>query len=96
MIESTKIVGNEDLSNEFNYQIYPNPASEWVNINLKNAEKIHELKILNPQGQVVIQNKLDSKSNHELKFSVKHFPKGIYLVELRSQDVVKTSKITIN
>ena len=96
LIESTKIVGNEDLSNEFNYQIYPNPASEWVNINLKNAEKINELKILNPQGQVVIQNKLDSKSNHELKFSVKHFPKGIYLVELRSQDTVKTSKITIN
>ena len=38
LIESTKIVGNNDYTSEFKFNVYPNPTNEIINIALSNTK----------------------------------------------------------
>ncbi len=59
--------------------IYPNPATNIINIALKNQnQQISQLSIIDIQGRVVQQEMLNDK---QTKIDVSLLPKGVYIIE---------------
>jgi hypothetical protein len=82
---------NEELS-QLNWNLYPNPVSDQLTINLENLDFSGQssIEIINTMGQVIQKVELTSTSSlvpcHELE-------SGIYLVRLTHNNVTAIKKI---
>jgi hypothetical protein len=70
----------EEIENE-NIRIYPNPANDKINIELKNETKGNVV-ITNQLGQVVKEMNIDGK---ELTIDVEDLTSGIYFINVSNQ-----------
>ncbi|MFW5754658.1 MAG: T9SS type A sorting domain-containing protein [Marinilabiliaceae bacterium] len=68
----------EDPDSEKGVQIWPNPATDVLNVKTKEYFKVVEL--LNMTGQ--IEKKVEVKSEKELSISVGDSPRGLYLLRV--------------
>jgi len=69
-------------------KVYPNPASEFVNIEFANKlSQDAELKIYNSLGQLVLRNKI-IKGKQTCRLDIAHFNSGVYFFEIVSNTVV--------
>ncbi|MEI7981205.1 MAG: carboxypeptidase regulatory-like domain-containing protein [Bacteroidota bacterium] len=72
-------------------KVYPNPASDVVNV--KSDFTIKSIEVLSFIGQTVYtQNNLDTK---QIQLNVSSFGSGVYFVKLNTSEGVKTTKITV-
>ncbi|MCS6794483.1 MAG: S8 family serine peptidase [Raineya sp.] len=78
-----------NLSEELNrnVQLYPNPATTEIQLELGSGDKIQHVTIFNQLGQKVMQV---AYTNEPIQVS--HLPKGIYLVEIQTQQQRKVTK----
>jgi PKD repeat protein len=75
------------------YNIYPNPVSEYIYIDLKNVNFRNEIKLINNCGQVVYKT---STNNGKVQIDTKSLNlKGIYLVQVIAGEKVSTQKIIV-
>jgi len=76
-----------------NFNMYPNPASNKVNIDLPDAS-IYEVNLMNISGKVMKQLKtgIDAKI---VELNINDLPKGIYLVELKNDSNSNIQKLVI-
>ncbi len=81
----------EDI-NTFSFQIYPNPTSTFLNIELKKVEdKNFEIQLLNIKSQTVFGQTLNaSNKNHQI--NVSDMPNGIYLIQIISNSLIYSQK----
>ena len=84
MIDVTETVGVEDFTNEA--VVYPNPATELVNINT--SDNVQRVEIFNMQGQLVKVETGEVKS-----VSVKDLANGLYTLKLTTDNGVSMHKI---
>ena len=71
--------------------IYPNPATEVVNV--KSDQTITGIEVINFIGQpVYVNNKVDSKT---AKIDVVTFKTGVYFVKVSTSEGMRTVKITV-
>ena len=74
------LVNAQELKNEFKFDIYPNPASEFVILE-SNTKNIQDF---NFQIHSIIGNKINISSNiisnNKIKFSVKEISSGYYFI----------------
>jgi hypothetical protein len=83
-------VGINDLSNN-SLSLYPNPASEFVNV--VSSNDIKTIEVLNYIGQTIYNNKnVDQKTT---KLNVTGFTAGVYFVKVTTTSGTKTTKITV-
>ncbi len=84
-------VNNVSKAN-FQYNIYPNPTSGIINVDLENVnEKITKIQIENAVGQMVISENINSK---HFTFNIQNFPAGIYFVKIiEGGNIVATQKV---
>lgn len=82
-------LGVADLNSMDEISIYPNPASDFVNISSSNT-KIDSVVITDASGRVVMTNKMDALSG---KVNIAHLPKGVYMVSLTADGKTVTKKI---
>ncbi len=71
-------------------EIYPNPASDLLNIVSNNT--IKRIRVLNFVGQTML-NKAVSKTN--LSINTTDYPPGIYILQIETANGIKTEKVTI-
>ena len=72
-------VGIEDVKpNSMGVQIYPNPATEWLNVKVALEFTDVNLRIINLSGQLVGQYELSAPLNY---LSVSNLPYGLYLLK---------------
>jgi hypothetical protein len=83
-------VGIEDAE-ESNFRIYPNPASQHINI--ESGTEITGIKILNNSGQKLFDETLNV-FNYQI--DVSRFEKGIYFIGIKTKDNEVYKKITID
>ena len=86
-IDTTNV--NELEIKNVSFDIYPNPASDVINIK-SNAQR-YEYQMINSLGQVV----LEGVSSGENTISVANMKNGIYFLRLVSDDEMSINKITI-
>jgi len=74
--------GIEEARNGISFNLYPNPASQTLNIACNNLKDNATLQMLNTQGQIVLQSKL---LNANTKLNIQHLPSGLYFVKVGSE-----------
>ncbi len=92
-------VGVSDISDNNSYlEIYPNPASNLIQIKLENPinENIH-LKISNLAGVTIKQEIVSVQANQpfQKEWAVNDIPKGIYVLTARDGDRLYSSKLVL-
>jgi hypothetical protein len=70
--------------------VYPNPASDLLNIN--SNKQILKVKILNYTGQIVAENKFNSK---EVIINTSVYNPGIYFIQIETEKGISTKKVVI-
>jgi hypothetical protein len=78
---SSATVGIEELNNEFNTTLYPNPTNSIVNITL--VEEIQTISIYNSLGALVQTEKINS-------FSVEQLSSGLYILKVKTEKGTQT------
>lgn len=74
------------------FHIYPNPATEFININTSFTDEEISLKVFNAVGkEVLILNKLSSET-----IDVSAFAKGVYYLQLNVNSKIATQKLIVN
>lgn len=96
-IESPTGISNAAVENINEVKIYPNPASNNVNINFSSTEaQVINTRIINELGQVVYATSSQSVvGNNLVRLDVSSLKQGIYFVQLRSNKGDVNSKLLI-
>jgi hypothetical protein len=88
--------GIDDAANSLSINIFPNPASDVVNIEVEGIVGSMELRMLNLAGQVVYAEKIEKQSSSFLRaINVSQFPAGVYYIHLAGDNVNKVQKVVI-
>jgi hypothetical protein len=72
---STSIIENDDNANN-SFDVIPNPATDFVQLNTDKINSDYEVVITNALGEVVL------KAKNQNKFNTSYFQEGIYVVEV--------------
>ena len=96
--DTTKTITQIDIE-EFEYysKVYPNPTTDFINIELQQKNKI-EYKLSDLQGKAVLQGKFTEKIN---KIDLNKLPNGIYALTLTNptdnkKETIKIIKVVSN
>lgn len=81
------ILSNDKFVSQ-NFNIYPNPTSDVLNISLENNLVLQEATIYNNLGQVV-------KTATENVIDVSQLAKGLYFVEVTTDQGKATKKVVV-
>jgi len=73
--------------------VYPNPASDFVNIDLKN-QPVVRIELRDMSGRILFSDKAVS-GNQPYRLNVNHYPKGSYLLTVYLTDRTVTKKLII-
>jgi hypothetical protein len=80
-------------SKNTDFNVYPNPSSEIINISV-HGKNIDEVIFINSLGQILNYIKVDRKEKIEV--DVSGFPSGLYALRIKSHDEYSTKSIIIN
>jgi hypothetical protein len=90
---SSEINSSSVLNKEFD--IYPNPATDFIEISLENTNNINlKLNILNTSGISVLNRYLFDSSS--LKISTENLQPGIYFIVISDNETQKIKQLVIS
>lgn len=84
-------IGKINYSNSF--VLFPNPAEDYLTIDLVGHHKNAEATISDITGKVIYKNTFEE--NLILTVNTRYFAEGIYLVQIKSEDFVETKRLVI-
>ena len=97
-LSSISTLGIEELSNNFDVTVYPNPASSVANVsfNLKDQSSV-SVTVTDLSGKTVYSNNLGSTTSgsHNLTINTDAIANGVYMVTFVANGVVSTEKLVI-
>jgi len=74
--------------------IYPNPATDNINIKVENIQGSTQVRITNMNGQIVLDQQINI-ANDVASVQLPDLKPGIYFVNIISKDAVLTRKLTV-
>ena len=83
----------DDFTKETQAQVYPNPTQGYFKVNFEINEPV-KVVVYNVSGKIVLEKDLETLSPSE-EFNISHFPKGIYLLDIKSQEHTIRKKILL-
>jgi glucose/arabinose dehydrogenase len=87
------LVNTKDLKNVFSYNIFPNPFSEIININMNlDRSEWVSYKVVDLAGKVMLTGKLES-DEIDLSISSLTWEAGLYFIEMESESFYFTEKL---
>ena len=78
----------ESASEEMSFSIWPNPATETVNLDLSEFEKSAGILVVNSLGQLVCSSSISSQDRFSLPVS--NWSNGIYSITVRGENKTTT------
>lgn len=85
-----------DVANEERIEIFPNPANDILNVVVEtNSENDISISIYNLEGQLEIEEIYNNKKEI-IQIDLSDLPMGMYIVKIRTDNVVVNKKIIIN
>jgi len=91
-IEVFPATGIHENENKEDVLIYPNPASDFINI--EGAIDIKKIEILDLDGRTHLVNQISSDILNLTKVSIATLPAGIYIIKITSDSGIITKKIS--
>lgn len=88
---------NEILNNNTLFNIYPNPAKDYINVNIKNIKgNFLTINIFNIKSKLVLSDNIKLQSNTiNLNYSTKNFKSGVYFLNIKNNKLNETFKFII-
>ncbi len=83
-------------SSAYSIQVYPNPAHDWVQIQLENTDMDQFIKISDNKGQMVENARVAAGSETQVKIKVSHLREGIYQVKVGTAKESSTLRLYIS
>ncbi|WP_207424231.1 DUF2341 domain-containing protein [Desertivirga brevis] len=74
---------NYSLKNNAKVSLYPNPASNVLNVVIDKAYSVKHWSIVSPEGKIIRQKQVDN--NHMLPLNVADLKPGVYILDLRGE-----------
>ena len=96
-MEYYAIASVEDYNGIEDLMVYPNPATDYVNIefSVPQAEKI-TFQLMDLTGKILKQSKLDGVAGtNQYRFDIQGVSKGLYLMEIATDSGKSVRKITV-
>ncbi|MDD4847318.1 MAG: T9SS type A sorting domain-containing protein [Bacteroidales bacterium] len=75
--------------NDVNVKIYPNPTADWLQISV--SDVIQSLEVVNVLGQQMMN--VPMSTNKDVQISLKSLPAGIYFLNLKGDNFIKTERV---
>jgi len=88
-------LGIKEIAEQPTFQIYPNPASDKVNI-ITGNENIMKVNVLDVSGKTVMNIPVETGVGATLSINTSALPKGLYLFQVYTDKGVNTSKVVLN
>lgn len=86
---------NQMIKGETDFSVYPNPANNQLNVELINNSNLNsEIRIYNKLGQIVLSSK--TKIFRTINLNISNLNTGVYIIEIRTDNVSKTKKFIKN
>ncbi len=88
--------GTEDLTNDMNFSVYPNPSAGEFNVNLesKTASAV-DLTVRNVVGQTVMIKEVAVSGSTKETISLANYDKGVYFLTINNNGETKTVKLIV-
>ena len=86
-----------DVDQQLAFQVSPNPASDYLYMNLKNSvnkNAAYQLKLVNLNGQVI--KSIQTNNLENFRFPLNDISGGLYLMQVQTENGFWTEKILIN
>jgi DNA-binding beta-propeller fold protein YncE len=80
IVDLTALLSVSSFNNDFNFKIYPNPTSDFIQIKSNENVEIKNIKIYDSNGRIVAKY----SNNSENKYDISQLENGIYLCEINS------------
>lgn len=95
-INRTSTVGIDEFAENIELiKVYPNPATEFVNIDLNEfSDKVNSINVLNVQGQQISSTKVTNEKT--LKLPLQGLSEGVYFIQIQSAQGILTKKIIVS
>jgi hypothetical protein len=94
-IDEDATVGTSDQQLDQTLRVFPNPASDRLNVAFGQAvEGPVALRLLNLQGQMLAQQAFNSVSGN-LELDISQLPGGIYFLNIQTQQGIVSRKIAV-
>jgi hypothetical protein len=90
-VDPSTIVNVEEL-NTAGFAVFPNPASDVINVNLSTEMANASFTLIDASGRVVIEQPLSKKFN---VIDIASLEKGIYVIQVMNNGVLNTKKVVI-
>lgn len=95
-IEVISTIGIEDLENQLSFNIYPNPADNYVNINIQSADaKDLQINFTNQLGMIVLSKAVQVNGAFNTQLDLSNLSGGIYLINFNGDQINQTSKVIV-
>lgn len=95
-INNAVITGINDHNFDATFNIFPNPAKDFVNVKLQNVANVNcKIQIVNSIGQIAQEIDLGNDSEITRNISVSNLNSGIYMVKTTLGDKVSVRKLII-
>jgi len=80
-----------DESENINYAVYPNPATDKITVALKNTDAIAAISIVDLSGKIIFK-KIENKNNSSIVVDISSLASGVYFIEIVTKANYKTTK----
>lgn len=87
-------VGIEELTNEMNFNVYPNPTTGVFTLDLTTSSELKGvLYITSIEGKIVLNDVIEGNGLISKSINISHLANGIYYLKLETKDAIKTYKV---
>lgn len=85
----------ETLWSEVNMNLFPNPTTQYINIDFQTAGGFLKISLFDTLGHEVkvLSNQKFNSGTHSLQFETSNLPKGAYYVRLQTKNAQKTLRM---
>lgn len=85
-----------EVLSETSFNIYPNPASDLVNISFEGQNTNYSISLMDLQGRVISSRQLENASGEQVvSFTTENVAKGTYIVTVTSNGATTTKNVVI-
>nr|MDQ3048935.1 T9SS type A sorting domain-containing protein [Bacteroidota bacterium] len=95
-IKALEVAGLQENNNELAFNIYPNPSNNVVNFTYKSSiQQNLAITISNQLGQQILKKQYSAQTEIKDTYNFNNISKGIYFIELKSNNGREVRKVVI-
>lgn len=97
LITKPLVVSNEEITQDYSFNLYPNPAQSVVNLDLEFENKVEnlEVSITDISGKIMDVRQLERVQNTQVQINVDNYATGVYFAKVRTDEGIATQRFVV-